>query len=111
MPETVSTDYDICDRLIFDEISLETVLDIHEQEAPDGVVVSMGGYNSLIEAAYFGVHVWKQAVDKAKSVAVDAVRKAVYGQEFLAPGGKIIPRSASHDPPAAWRHPSSRAKW
>jgi carbamoyl-phosphate synthase large subunit len=42
-PETVSTDYDICDRLYFDEISLETVLDLCEHERPDGVVVSMGG--------------------------------------------------------------------
>jgi carbamoyl-phosphate synthase large subunit len=42
-PETVSTDYDVCDRLVFDEISLETVLDLYEQEKPEGVVVSMGG--------------------------------------------------------------------
>src|SRR2546427_453774 len=42
-PETVSTDYDICDRLYFDEISFETVLDLYEHERPDGVVVSMGG--------------------------------------------------------------------
>jgi carbamoyl-phosphate synthase large subunit len=42
-PETVSTDYDICDRLYFDEISLETVLDLCEHERPEGVVVSMGG--------------------------------------------------------------------
>ncbi len=42
-PETVSTDYDICDRLIFDEISLESVLDIYERERPDGIIVSMGG--------------------------------------------------------------------
>jgi carbamoyl-phosphate synthase large subunit len=42
-PETVSTDYDVCDRLIFDEVSLETILDLYEQERPDGVVVSMGG--------------------------------------------------------------------
>lgn len=42
-PETVSTDYDICNRLYFDEISLETVLDLYEYERPDGVVVSMGG--------------------------------------------------------------------
>ncbi len=42
-PETVSTDYDICDRLVFDEISLETVLDLVEHEKPEGVVVSMGG--------------------------------------------------------------------
>ena len=42
-PETVSTDYDVCDKLVFDEISLETVLDIIEAEKPDGIVVSMGG--------------------------------------------------------------------
>jgi carbamoyl-phosphate synthase large subunit len=42
-PETVSTDYDVCDRLVFDEISLETVLDLYETEKPEGVVVSMGG--------------------------------------------------------------------
>ncbi|MGH8309616.1 MAG: carbamoyl-phosphate synthase large subunit, partial [Steroidobacteraceae bacterium] len=42
-PETVSTDYDVCDRLVFDEISLESVLDLCERERPDGVIVSMGG--------------------------------------------------------------------
>lgn len=42
-PETVSTDYDVCERLIFDEVSFETVLDLYEQEQPEGVVVSMGG--------------------------------------------------------------------
>jgi urea transport system substrate-binding protein len=41
-----------------------------------------------IEAAYFGVYVWKAAVEKAGSFDVDAVRKAVYGLEFDAPGGK-----------------------
>lgn len=42
-PETVSTDYDICDKLVFDEISLETVLNLCEQEKPEGVIVSVGG--------------------------------------------------------------------
>ncbi|MCF0178135.1 MAG: ATP-grasp domain-containing protein, partial [Bacteroidales bacterium] len=42
-PETVSTDYDICDRLYFDELSFERVLDIYELESPHGVIVSMGG--------------------------------------------------------------------
>ncbi len=41
-----------------------------------------------IEAAYFGVHVWKQAVEKAGTTNVDAVRNAVYGMEFDAPGGR-----------------------
>ena len=42
-----------------------------------------------MEAAYFGVYIWKQAAEKAKSFEVDAVRKAGYGQTFLAPGGQI----------------------
>ncbi len=42
-PETVSTDYDICDRLYFDELSFERVLDIYEKERPLGVLLSMGG--------------------------------------------------------------------
>jgi carbamoyl-phosphate synthase large subunit len=42
-PETVSTDYDICDRLYFDELSLERVLDVFDFELPEGVIVSMGG--------------------------------------------------------------------
>lgn len=42
-PETVSTDYDICDRLYFDELTFERVLDIIELEDPMGVIVSVGG--------------------------------------------------------------------
>lgn len=42
-PETVSTDYDICDRLYFDELSLERVLDITDLEVPKGVIISTGG--------------------------------------------------------------------
>jgi len=42
-PETVSTDYDMCDRLYFDELSYERVLDIIELENPMGVIVSVGG--------------------------------------------------------------------
>lgn len=42
-PETVSTDYDMCDRLYFDELTFERVLDILDLEAPFGVVVSTGG--------------------------------------------------------------------
>ncbi len=42
-PETVSTDYDVCDRLYFDELSLERVLDIIDLELPKGVIVSTGG--------------------------------------------------------------------
>ncbi|GFO18784.1 carbamoyl-phosphate synthetase 2, partial [Plakobranchus ocellatus] len=42
-PETVSTDYDMCDRLYFDEISFEVVMDIYSLENPDGIILSMGG--------------------------------------------------------------------
>lgn len=42
-PETVSTDYDMCDRLYFDEISFETVMDIYTLENPLGIILSMGG--------------------------------------------------------------------
>ena len=42
-PETVSTDYDMCDRLYFDELTMERVLDVIELEQPRGVIVSMGG--------------------------------------------------------------------
>ncbi len=42
-PETVSTDYDMCDKLYFDELSLERVLDIYDKEKASGVIVSMGG--------------------------------------------------------------------
>ncbi|MBQ6576227.1 MAG: carbamoyl-phosphate synthase large subunit, partial [Bacteroidales bacterium] len=42
-PETVSTDYDMCDRLYFDELTFERVMDIFEMENPHGVVVSVGG--------------------------------------------------------------------
>ena len=51
-PETVSTDYNECDALYFEEISLEAVLEIYRKEAPIGVIVSMGGQtpNNLVMA-------------------------------------------------------------
>ncbi len=42
-PETVSTDYDVCDRLYFDELTFERVMDIVDLENPKGVIVSVGG--------------------------------------------------------------------
>jgi carbamoyl-phosphate synthase large subunit len=49
-PETVSTDYDICDRLYFEELTQERVLDIYEKEKADGVVTCVGGQiaNNLV---------------------------------------------------------------
>jgi carbamoyl-phosphate synthase/aspartate carbamoyltransferase/dihydroorotase len=42
-PETVSTDYDMSDRLYFEEISFESVLDVYDFERPHGIILSMGG--------------------------------------------------------------------
>jgi carbamoyl-phosphate synthase large subunit len=42
-PETVSTDYDICDKLYFEQLTFERVLDIYDKESPEGVIISMGG--------------------------------------------------------------------
>ena len=42
-PETVSTDYDMCERLYFDELTYERVMDILELEVPHGVILSTGG--------------------------------------------------------------------
>ena len=49
-----------------------------------------------IEAAYFGVHVWKQAVEKAGASMSTRFATAVYGQKFLAPGGEIMMDEANH---------------
>ncbi len=59
-PETVSTDYDMCDRLYFDELSLERVLDICEKEKPEGVIVGAGGQisnNLALKLAGAGVKI------------------------------------------------------
>jgi carbamoyl-phosphate synthase large subunit len=71
-PETVSTDYDMCDRLYFEELTLERILDIYERERPDGVILSMGGQipNNLATKLYReGVLIYgttPQSIDKAE---------------------------------------------
>ena len=72
-PETVSTDYDICDRLYFDELSLETVLDIYEKEKPLGLVVSTGGQipnNLALKCHDFGLKILgtsAESIDRAEN--------------------------------------------
>ncbi len=59
-PETVSTDYDVCDRLYFDELSFETVMEICAMEKPYGVIVSVGGQipnNLAVPLMRAGVHI------------------------------------------------------
>ncbi|MDE6836459.1 MAG: carbamoyl-phosphate synthase (glutamine-hydrolyzing) large subunit, partial [Muribaculaceae bacterium] len=66
-PETVSTDYDMCERLYFDELTFERVMDILELEAPHGVIVSTGGQipnNLAVRLDSNGVNILgTQAVD------------------------------------------------
>jgi carbamoyl-phosphate synthase large subunit len=59
-PETVSTDYDECDRLYFDELSFETIKEIYDRERPLGVILSMGGQvpnNLAVRCAEEGIRV------------------------------------------------------
>jgi carbamoyl-phosphate synthase large subunit len=59
-PETVSTDYDCCDKLYFEELTLERILDIYEKEMPHGIVVCVGGQianNLAPKLAKHGVHI------------------------------------------------------
>jgi len=71
-PETVSTDYDECDRLYFDELNFETVLDIYEKEQPQGIVISMGGQipnNLAVKLADVGVNIFgttAKSIDNAE---------------------------------------------
>jgi carbamoyl-phosphate synthase large subunit len=74
-PETVSTDYDSCDKLYFEELSLERILDIYEKEMPDGVVVSVGGQianNLALRLAKNGVRILgtsSRSIDRAEDRA------------------------------------------
>jgi carbamoyl-phosphate synthase large subunit len=71
-PETVSTDYDVCDRLYFEELTLERILDIYERERPEGIILSMGGQipNNLATKLYdAGVLIYgttPQSIDMAE---------------------------------------------
>ncbi len=57
-PETVSTDYDICDKLFFDELSFEVIADLYDKEQPRGLILSMGGQipnNLAMDCAAAGI--------------------------------------------------------
>lgn len=72
-PETVSTDYDICRRLYFDELSFETVADIYQKEAPLGIIISMGGQipnNLAMKCHEYGIKVLgtsPSSIDRAEN--------------------------------------------
>ena len=66
-PETVSTDYDEADRLYFDELTFESVLDIYNIEKSSGIVISMGGQvanNIALRLAKAGVHIYGTSAEK-----------------------------------------------
>jgi len=72
-PETVSTDYDICDMLYFEELSFETVTDIYEKENSMGLVIAMGGQipnNLAMKCHTYGVNILGTSplsIDKAEN--------------------------------------------
>jgi len=71
-PETVSTDYDACDKLYFEELTLERVLDLYEKEDPLGIIVSVGGQipnNIALKLASLGVKLLgtpAESIDRAE---------------------------------------------
>jgi carbamoyl-phosphate synthase large subunit len=71
-PETVSTDFDECDRLYFEEITFETVMDIYERERPLGVILAVGGQtpnNLALRLAQSGVRILgtrAESIDRAE---------------------------------------------
>lgn len=83
-PETVSTDYDECDRLYFDELSFERVMDIIELETPKGVIVSTGGQipNNL------AMRLWTQNVNLLGTSA-QSIDNAEDREKFSAMLGRI----------------------
>jgi carbamoyl-phosphate synthase large subunit len=72
-PETVSTDYDVCDRLYFDELSFERVMDIIDLEIPKGVIISTGGQipnNLAVRLDEQNVHILgtsSESIDRAEN--------------------------------------------
>ena len=70
-PETVSTDYDISDKLFFEPLTYEDVMGVIEQEKPDGVIVQFGGQTSInlaVPLANAGVKIWGTPYDSIDRV-------------------------------------------
>src|SRR2546423_546380 len=88
-PETVSTDYDTSDRLYFEPLTLEDVLEIVELEKPEGLIVQFGGQTPLKLAkalADAGVPMWGTSVDSI-DIAEDRERFGALAQEH----GILVP--------------------
>ncbi|HWE26825.1 MAG TPA: carbamoyl-phosphate synthase large subunit [Polyangia bacterium] len=89
-PETVSTDYDTADRLYFEPLTREDVLNICEVEKPDGVIVQFGGQTPLRLAVGLG-----QAGVKLLGTSADAIDRAEDRQRF----GQVIEKLGLKAPP------------
>ena len=89
-PETVSTDYDTSDRLFFEPLTREDVLEIVDAEKPDGVIVQFGGQTPLRLAVPL-----MNAGVKLLGTSADAIDRAEDRQRF----GELIESSASASPP------------
>jgi hypothetical protein len=91
-PETVSTDFDEADRLYFEELGWERVMDIYELEGAKGVIVSVGGQFSLLQ------------------LALSFIRPSVLPLPFLLPCGHILTDHTNRSAPTKYR-PQAQRKW
>lgn len=98
-PETVSTDYDEADRLYFENISLETILDIYEAEASRGVILSMGGQTPNNEAECQDP--WHVSRDDRHGGEQTSLGRLEFGLEILS-SHPNVPRSRQHWRLCAW---------
>ena len=90
-PETVSTDYDISDRLYFDPLTLEDVLAIYKKENPEGVIVQFGGQTPLKISV--GLHKNQARILGTSSEAIDETEDREKFDRFLKRLGLMRPRN------------------
>jgi len=90
-PETVSTDYDISDRLYFDPLTLEDVLAIYKKESPEGVIVQFGGQTPLKISV--GLHQNKARILGTSSESIDETEDRERFDRFLKRLGLLRPRN------------------
>ena len=100
-PETVSTDYDISDKLYFEPLTLEDILHICEREKPDGLIVSFGGQTPLVLS-----HGLDKAGWKILGTQVDAIDRAEDRNRF----SKLLKKLGLQHPPFGLAYTIAQAK-
>jgi carbamoyl-phosphate synthase large subunit len=90
-PETVSTDYDISDRLYFDPLTLEDVLAIYKKENPEGIIVQFGGQTPLKISV--GLHKSRARILGTSSESIDETEDRERFDRFLKRLGLLRPRN------------------